>query len=102
MNDWADHTIAEFDRLIDRHFAAHRTLVVERESAKHWTASIGDDVLYRSGDRDATLRFARTFAERHAGVTLDLRMPETIVYGDGASGHSVRVPTKPVLRAVEA
>lgn len=102
-----DEMIASLDRLIDRHFAAQRTLVVERESAKHWTASVGDDVLYRSPDGRATLRFAKTFAHKTAGVTvtvvdcdeLDEIMDVTEIYAASTGDHSMRVTS---LRVVEA
>jgi hypothetical protein len=72
LGDAIEISIAELDLLIDRHFSVRRELVVERESAKHWTASIGDTVLYRSPDGRSTLRFARTFAERTPGVDVVL------------------------------
>ena len=63
----------ELDRIINRRFSPPRTLIVERESEKHWTATIdGDKVLYRSPDGMATLRFAQTFAARNAGVEVEL------------------------------
>jgi hypothetical protein len=65
-----DIVTAELEMLIDRHFGADRTIVVSNDEVKFWTASIGDDVLYRSPDGAATLRFARTFAERNHGVTV--------------------------------
>lgn len=70
ITDTVDVLIEELDRVISRHFALERTIVVERESIKHWIASIDDDVLYRSPDGPATLRFARTFASRTPGVTV--------------------------------
>lgn len=84
MAEAFDHAIQDLERVIDRHFAAHRTLVVEREGDK-WTAAIGDDVLYRSYDGKATLRFAQTFCERTPGVTLEVA---DYYY---APGYSVRV-----------
>ena len=70
LADALDIVTAELEQLIDRHFAVRRELVVERESAKHWTASVNDTVLFRSADRRAVLRFARTFADRTPGVTV--------------------------------
>lgn len=87
-----DQWIHDLDRLIDRHFAADRTLVVEREGDR-WTAAIGDDVLYRSYDRDATIRFAQTFAEKTPGVTLEYASYEN------TPEYSVRVDNVVPIRA---
>jgi hypothetical protein len=81
--------------LIDRRFAARRTMTVERESEKYWVARIGDKVLYRSPDGHATLRFAHTFSERTPGVEVVLHEQE---FDLGYFGHSVRVPA---LRVVQ-
>jgi hypothetical protein len=80
-----DQIVSEFAALIDRRFAAHRTLLVSNDEGKFWTAAIGDNVLYRSPDGAATLRFARTFAERNAGVTVEVAEDP---------GFSVRVPER--------
>lgn len=87
-----DQWIHDLDRLIDRHFSANRTLVVEREGDR-WTAAIGDDVLYRSYDRNAVHRFAVTFRDRTPGVAL-----EYASYEDTPE-HSVRVDNVVPLRA---
>jgi hypothetical protein len=90
MGEAFDLAVRELDQLIDRRFAARRTLTVERESEKHWVAELSGRVLYRSPDYDATMRFALTFVERTPGVTLG---------GVGTSSEwSVRVPT---LRVVQ-
>jgi hypothetical protein len=68
LADSLDIVTAELEMLIDRHFASRRELVVSNDEGKFWTASIGDNVLYRSPDGRAALRFARTFAERTAGI----------------------------------
>lgn len=83
-----DHAVQDLERLIDRHFAARRTLLVSNDEGKFWTAAIGDSVLYRSPDGAATLRFAHTFAERTSGVAVELdarncewsvRVPDNVV-----------------------
>ena len=85
MGQAFDSAVNDLDNLISRHFVARRTIVVSNDEVKFWTAAIGDDVLYRSPDGKATLRFARTFAERTPGVTVEV---EEVV---GHDGYSVRV-----------
>ena len=87
LADTLDILTAELEMLIDRHFAANRELVVERESEKHWIAAIGDNVLFRSPDRRAVLRCARTFADRNQDVVLvvladefSVRVPDNVVH----------------------
>jgi hypothetical protein len=70
LADSLDILTAELEMLIDRHFAVRRELVVSNDEGKFWTAAIGDNVPFRSPDGRATLRFARTFAERTPGVTV--------------------------------
>lgn len=92
MGQAFDQAIQDLDRVIDRHFAKQRTLLVERESAKHWVASIDGNVLYRSPNRHAVQRFADTFASRTPGVT--------VAHPD--DGFSVRVPDNVVALPVRA
>lgn len=85
MGQAFDLAVHDLDRLIARRFAgADRTLVVERESVKHWVARIDDDVLFRSPDGSATLRFAHTFASRNAGVRVQ-------VVKEYDAGYSMRI-----------
>jgi hypothetical protein len=84
LADAMDICAAELEALIDRHFAAKRDLVVEREG-NHWVASIGDTVLFRVVDVAAAMRFAHAFAAKTPGVT--------VVYTEDCEigGHSMRV-----------
>ncbi len=94
LADALDIATAELELLIDRHFAAHRELVVEAEGS-NWTAAIGDVVLFRSADRRAVLRFARTFADRTPRVSMVvLAEPWT-----DPDGFSVRVDNVVPLHA---
>jgi hypothetical protein len=83
-----DGFVRELDTLIDRRFAARRTLTVERESEKHWVAELSGQVLYRSPSRDSVVRFAETFAERTPGV--DVVVTEWNVSGDGSQDDPLR------------
>jgi hypothetical protein len=83
----------EFEQWIDRRFAARRELVVANDEGKFWTAAIGDNVLYRSPDGRSVLRFARTFAERTPGVSVELA---EVTEHDG---YSVRVDNVVPLKA---
>lgn len=90
MGQAFDQAVQDLNVLIDRRFAARRTMTVERESEKHWIAELSGRVLYRSPDYDATMRFALTFVERTPGVTLA---------GVGTSSEwSVRVPALTVVK----
>jgi hypothetical protein len=92
LADSLDIVTAELEMLIDRHFAVRRELVVSNDEGKFWTASIGDTVLYRSPDGRATLRFARTFAKRTAGVEVVVTSDNAAEIVDVVNEHSVRVP----------
>jgi hypothetical protein len=76
LADAMDVCTAELEMLIDRHFAATRTLVVSNDEGKFWTAAFGDTVLYRSPDGAATLRFARTFMAQTPGVVIEFAPAE--------------------------
>jgi hypothetical protein len=95
MGEAFDLACRELETLIDRRFAAKRTLTVERESAEHWIAELSGNVLYRSPDRNAVVRFAMAFAEKTPGIN--------VAFNDAGSwsldsAHSVRVPA---LRVVQ-
>jgi hypothetical protein len=100
LSDSLDIVTAELEQLIDRHFAARRELVVSNDEGKFWTAAIGDNVLYRHPDGLATMRFARTFAERTPGVDLvakDWGASCECAHGYPCDEHSVRVPALRVV-----
>ena len=84
LADAMDICASELEMLIDRHFAAKRELVLEREG-NHWVASIGDTVLFRSS-WPATMRFAVAFAQKNPNVTVTHAEDWT-----DAQDHSVRV-----------
>jgi hypothetical protein len=97
LADSLDIVTAELEMLIDRHFAARRELVVSNDEGKFWTAAIGDTVLYRSPDGRATLRFARTFAERTEGVFVTVPSTFQTFVEVRELEHSVRVPSLRVV-----
>lgn len=94
ISDLFDELILSLNELIDRRFAMERTLIVERESEKHWVARIGDNVLYRSPDRSAVERFTLAFQQKTAGITVQ--------FPDEAYRFSVRVPENVVPIRAEA
>jgi hypothetical protein len=108
LADALDICTAELEMLIDRHFAVRRELVVEREGS-NWTASIGDDVLYRHPYSLTVLRWAQTFAARNPGVSVAVgdhpatrpSALDTDPASPGYLGHSVRVDNVTPIR-VEA
>ena len=95
MGEAFDLAVRELDQLIDRRFAARRTMTVERESAAHWIAELSGQVLYRSPDRNAVVRFAMAFAEKTPGIT--------VAFNDAGSwsldsAYLVRVPRLQVVQ----
>jgi hypothetical protein len=95
MGEAFDLACRELDSLIDRRFAAKRTMTVERESAEHWIAELSGNVLYRSPDRNAVVRFALAFVKKTPGV--EIHYDDAFV--DEVIGQfSVRVPA---LRVVQ-
>lgn len=90
LADAMDIVTAELEILIDRNFAANRTLVVEPEGG-NWTATLSGAVLYRSANRDAVVRFALAFQAKTDGIEIQYVDVEPQVF-------SVRVPKLAIVQ----
>ena len=101
MGEAFDLAVRELDQLIDRRFAARRTVRIEETADGRWIAVTDHAQVFPAcEDLDVVIRFVRAFAEKTDNMRVDedsveyARMLRIQLRG----GYSVRVPA---LRVVQ-
>jgi hypothetical protein len=100
LADSLDIVTAELEQLIDRHFAARRSIKAENTLDGRWLARTDHAILFpATKDLDTVIRFVRAFAEKNEAVTVDEDSIEfcRMLRVHMEREHSVRVPALRVV-----